>query len=117
MQKISFNQVTKTYNGKSGCACGCNGNYTIPSHVTIEEANKEVGYNAYDAKDVSDRRCKIALTKINKAIDEYGHLAKLSPLGKYREYSACNSTLNVWFCYSETFVGIVINGRATTVYF
>ena len=111
MQKISFSQVTKTYNGKSGCACGCNGNYTIPSHVSIEEANKEVGYNAYEAEAVSDRRCKIALTKINKAIDEYGHLAK--PEGKYYEYSDGN----VWFCYSQSFVGIDINGRATTVYF
>ncbi len=113
MQKISFNQVTKTYNGKSGCACGCNGNYTIPSHVSIEDANKEVGYNAYDAKDVSDRRAKIALTKINKAIDAYGDLAKLDTSGKYHEYSA----RDVWFCYCDTFVGIDINGRATTVYF
>ena len=114
MQKISFNQIRKTYNGKSGCACGCNGNYTIPSHVSIEDANAETGWNAYNAADVSDRRAKIALTKINKAIDEYGHLAKLDAhSGKYREYSAPG----VWFCYSETFVGIDINGRATTVYF
>ena len=111
MQKIAFENVRKSYNGKSGCACGCNGNYTIPSHVSIVDANKEVGYNAYDEDDVSDRRCKIALSKINKAIDEYGHLAM--PQGKYYEYSDGN----VWFCYCETFVGIDINGRATTVYF
>ena len=113
MEKISFNQITKTYNGKSGCACGCNGNYTIPSHVSIVDANKEVGYNAYDEDDVSDRRCKIALSKINKAIEEYAHLAKPDASGRYNEYTA----RNVWFCYCETFVGIDINGRATTVYF
>lgn len=117
MQKISFNQITKTYNGKSGCACGCNGNYTIPSHVSIEDANKEVGYNAYDAEDVSDRRCKIALTKINKAIDEYGHLVKYDDRG-VAEYFGLNTDGNrVWFCYCNTFVAIDINDRATTVYF
>lgn len=114
MQKIAFEQVRKTYNGRKGCACGCNGTYTLPSHVSIEQANAETGWNAYDADDVSDRRAKIALTKINKAIDEYGHLAKLDAhSGKYREYSAPG----VWFCYSETFVGIDVNGRSTTVYF
>jgi hypothetical protein len=114
MQKISFNQIRKTYNGKSGCACGCNGSYTLPSHVSIEEANAEAGWNAYSADDISDHSAKIALTKINKAIDEYGPLAKLDAhSGKYQEYSA----LGIWFCYNENFVGIDINGRATTVYF
>jgi len=112
MQKISFNQIRKTYNGKSGCACGCNGSYTLPSHVSIEEANAEARWNAYSADDISDHSAKIALTKINKAIDEYGPLAKMTREGVY-EYSA----LSAWFCYSENFVGIDINGRATTVYF
>ena len=114
MQKIAFKQVRKTYNGRTGCACGCNGNYTIPSHVSIEEANAETGWNAYNADDISDRRAKIALTKINKAIDEYGPLAKLDThFGKSHVFKAPG----VWFCYSENFVGIDINGRATTVYF
>ena len=113
MQKINFEQIRKTYNGKSGCACGCNGNYTLPGHASIEEANKETGWDAYDESNVSDRRAKIALTKINKAIDEYGQLAKLDSSGKYHEYSAHD----VWFCYCDEFVGIDIDGRATTVYF
>lgn len=112
MQKITFEQVRKTYNGRVGCACGCLGKYTLPSHASIEEANKETGYNAYSEEDVSDRRCKIALTKINKAIEEYGPMAKPNPRGGF-EYSAPG----VWFCYSETFVGLDLNGRATTVYF
>ncbi len=114
MQKISFEQVRKTYNGRSGCACGCNGTYTLPSHVSIEEGNKEVGWNAYDEKSISDRRAKIALTKINKAIDEYGQLAKDNGHGAFEYYSCAQ---DVWFCYADSFVGIDINGRATTVYF
>jgi hypothetical protein len=113
MEKIAFETVRKTYNGKSGCACGCNGKYTIPSHVTIAEANAEIGYNGYSDSDVSDRRCKIALNKINKAIEEYDHLTKLDASGTYNEYSADG----VWFCRCDSFVGIDINGRATTVYF
>ena len=113
MQKISFEQVHKTYNGRTGCACGCNGVYTIPSHVSIADANAETGYNAYDAKSVSDRRAKIALAKINKAIDEYGPLAKMTREGIY-EYRE----LNVWFCYhTNMFVAIDKGNRSTTVYF
>ena len=103
MQKIAFNQITKTYNG--------NGTYTIPSHVAIEDANKAVGYNVYNADSVSDRRCKIALTKINKAIEEYGQLAKLDAFAGYEHFAD-----GVWFYYSENFVAIDINGRASTVY-
>ena len=112
MQKITFDTVRKTYNGRSGCACGCNGKYTIPSHVSIEEANKATGWDAYDASDVSDRRAKMAMTKVNKAIDEYGSMAKMTREGVY-EYVG----KDVWFCYSDSFVAIDTNGRATTVYF
>ena len=112
MQKITFEQVRKTYNGRTGCACGCLGRYTLPSHASIEEANAKTGYNAYGEDDVSDRRCKIALTKINKAIEQYGHLAEPNACGGV-EYSAPG----IWFCYSESFVGLDMHGRATTVYF
>lgn len=45
MQKLTFEQVFKSYNGRKGCACGCNGNYTLPSHVSLEASNKSVGWN------------------------------------------------------------------------
>ena len=111
MEKILFENVKKSYNGKSGCACGCNGTYTLPSHVSVEEGNKEVGYAAYDESDISDRRVKIALSKINKAIDEFGTLVD-PKTNEYYDRETGN-----WFCYSDSFVGIDINGRATTVYF
>jgi len=117
MQKITFDKVSKTYNGRSGCACGCNGKYTIPSHVSIEEANKATGWDAYDASDVSDRRAKMAMTKVNKAIDEYGSMAKMTREGVYEYYGLNGDANRVWFCYSDSFVAINVGNRATTVYF
>lgn len=64
---IKFEDVFQSYNGRPGCMCGCNGTYSIPSHVTIEEANKEVGWNAYDHH--SDRSVKLAVNKVNNNID------------------------------------------------
>ena len=71
MLQINVEQVTKSYNGKSGCMCGCNGKYTLPSRTSIDDANKEVGYECYDQSDVSDRRVKIAVNKINKALEQF----------------------------------------------
>lgn len=68
MQKVNFENVIKSYNGKIGCMCGCLGRYTIPEHVSIEAANKETGWPAYDQEDVSNRRVKIAVGKINKVL-------------------------------------------------
>lgn len=112
MKKIAFENVTKTYNGKSGCACGCKGTYTLPSHVSIEESNKKTGWDAYDESSVSDRRAKIALSKINNAIDEFGPLAKDKGNGAFEYYAN-----DVWFCYSGSFVGLDLSGRRTAVYF
>lgn len=112
MEKIAFASVRKTYNGRKGCACGCNGKYTLPGHVSVEEGNKEVGWDAYSESDISDRRAKIALSKVNKAIEEYGPLAKDDGRGN------CQYTdKNVWFCYSDTFAAITFNDRTTAVYF
>ena len=64
---INFNDVVKSYNGSIGCMCGCRGKYFIPSHVSIEEANKKIGYEGYDRH--NDRAVKIAVNKLNKMID------------------------------------------------
>lgn len=117
MQKITFEQIKKTYNGRTGCACGCNGNYTLPSHISIEEANAQAGWDAYCDSDVSDRRAKIALSKVNKAIDKYGSLATLNDSGSYEYYGLNEDANRIWFCYSDSFVAINVGDRATTVYF
>lgn len=68
MKQVKFEDVFQSYNGKVGCMCGCLGRYTIPTHTSIEEANKDVGYNGYSEEDVSNRRVKIAVNKVNKAL-------------------------------------------------
>ena len=67
MNKIAFEDIKKSYNGKPGCMCGCNGNYAVASHFGIEAANKETGYEAYS--NCADRAVKIAVNKINAAIE------------------------------------------------
>ena len=64
---IDFTKVKKSYSGKIGCMCGCNGTYQIPEHVSIEDANKAVGYEAFDKQ--SNRSVKSTVTKMNKLID------------------------------------------------
>jgi hypothetical protein len=116
MQKITFERIRKTYNGRVGCGCGCLGTYTLPSHAFIDEANKQTGYIAYDESSVSDRRAKIAMNKVNAAIEKYGTLAKGPRNGTYEYLSA-----DVWFGYSDVHgyasIDNFTNGRSTTVYF
>ena len=117
MQKLTLEQVRKSYNGRTGCACGCNGNYTLPSHVSLEDRNKSVGWNAFSESDVSDRRVKLALNKVNKAVDEYGPKATLTSSGSYEYYGTNRDGKSVWFCYTDSFVAVDVGNRATTVYF
>ena len=69
---IQLNQVFKSYNGKSGCMCGCNGNYKLPTHTPIVDANLEIGYEGYDEQDVSDRSVQTAIRKVNAALNFVG---------------------------------------------
>ena len=64
---IRFEDVKKSYSGKPGCACGCNGKYQVAAHYGVERANAETGYEAYDKP--SDRSVKSTLSKINRLID------------------------------------------------
>lgn len=68
MEQVKFEQVFKSYSGRVGCMCGCNGTYKIPSHTPIAEVNRDVGYNGYDENDVSDRSVRIAMNRINEVI-------------------------------------------------
>ena len=64
---IRFEDVAKSYSGKPGCACGCQGKYQVAEHYGIERANADTGYEAYDK--CSDRSVKSTLAKINRLID------------------------------------------------
>ena len=65
---INLNNVVKSYNGKIGCMCGCNGNYSLPESSDLNEINKSYGFENYSTKDVSNRRVKTAINKVNKAL-------------------------------------------------
>lgn len=112
MERISIENVVRTYNGKDGCACGCLGNYSLKSADDIEAANKGSGWAANSLEDVRPRAVAIAVRKCNDAIDEFGALATPTSTGAL-EYSKGD----VWFCRTETFVSISRNGRNTTAYF
>jgi hypothetical protein len=117
MQEIEFSRVFKSYNGKRGCGCGCLGRYTLPTHTSVDEANVKCGWDAYNEGSISDRRVKLALSKINKAIREYGPLVNeetqcyVGVDGKGRE---------IWFSYSPAgntpYVALDMGDRATTIY-
>lgn len=102
---IEFKNVVRSYNGRSGCMCGCNGKYTIAPDVSLDLENELVGYEAYDENDVSERRVKIAVTKLNKYIAANGiDISKPSP---------ANGPI-IW---TDEWVSLDLNGRTTTVYF
>jgi len=56
--------VVSVYSGRSGCCCGCRGNYRHNSaHV---EADQDV-----DPEEISDRSVKTLLKKVQKAAQEF----------------------------------------------
>ena len=108
MDKIKFEDVFKSYNGRNGCMCGCLGDYKLPSHTSIDEANRQIGYDGYTDEDVSDRSVKIAVNKVNKLIELYGDLDTESQREK-----------GLWVCTESgkiRWAGAHLNGRNTTVY-
>lgn len=114
MERISIENVVRTYNGKDGCACGCNGSYSLKTADDIAAANKASGWEANSLEDVRPRSVASAVRKCNAAIDEFGDLAKPSSNGAF-EYSDRNT--GVWFCRTSDFVSISRNGRNSTAYF
>ena len=114
MEKITFEKVYKTYNGKAGCMCGCLGKYSLPSADMIEEGNRRSGYCAYSEEDVKPRSVKIAISKVNKALEAYGHKALFKDMGSFSVYEY--SLPGLYFAYCDEWVSIEENGRNTTVY-
>ena len=59
---LNIRTVTRVYNGKIGCMCGCNGKYsTNPAYK--EHVGKERGYEVSD-DECSERSVKIIAKKI-----------------------------------------------------
>lgn len=59
---VNISKVTRVYNGKMGCMCGCNGKYsTNPAYR--EEVSAYRGYPV-DADECSERSVKIITKKV-----------------------------------------------------
>jgi len=54
----SFKNITKTYCGLGGCACGCGGTYVAPTHADVD---------SYTPR--NNRTVKMRLTKVIKAYE------------------------------------------------
>lgn len=57
MMQIQMEDVRTTYNGLTGCACGCGGEYFAPQQNT--DGNYEI---------INPRGAKMRVNKINKAL-------------------------------------------------
>jgi hypothetical protein len=66
---IKIENVMQVYSGKSGCMCGCNGKYKIPTHMR-EVADKTRGYPHSD-EDVSDIAVKRMFNRFMKEINSW----------------------------------------------
>lgn len=71
---IKFENVVRSYNGKPGCMCGCIGNYSTPIHATTIKTRED---------EISDRRVKLALNKVNKALSEVGNKSEDSQIKEH----------------------------------
>jgi len=65
---FEIDKIGKTYSGKPGCMCGCNGKYSYASDYVVA-GGKERGYEVLPT-DVSDRSVKIITGKLSKYINE-----------------------------------------------
>lgn len=92
---IEFSKVRKAYAGKIGCMCGCKGKYSIPTHVSLAEANADCGYEAYDKH--SDRSVEYVIKVLNSNIPWGTEDEKKYTIGDGYFMDIGNRTYSVWF--------------------
>jgi hypothetical protein len=59
---MDISNITRVYNGKIGCMCGCLGKYTVNPEYR-EQVGRERGYDVND-DEVSERTIKIIAKKV-----------------------------------------------------
>lgn len=64
---LNVEDILKSYSGKPGCMCGCNGDYHVTAE-TREEASKERGY-PYTDEDVSRAQVMGVLAQVALAAE------------------------------------------------
>lgn len=70
VQSLTVADILKSYSGKPGCACGCNGNYRVTPE-SRKEADEDRGY-AHDDEDVNTRSVLQVLRKVQAHEAEAG---------------------------------------------
>lgn len=56
---LNISKIVKTYSGKIGCMCGCNGKYSYTEHGAVED---NPGYDVSDS--VNERSVRIIAKKV-----------------------------------------------------
>jgi hypothetical protein len=59
---VNISQITRVYNGKTGCLCGCGGKYST-NPAFRELVGKERGYDVWD-EECNERSVKIIAKKV-----------------------------------------------------
>jgi hypothetical protein len=93
-REVTINQVLKTYSGRPGCACGCNGKYAYRPE-TKEIGAKERGYEV-DADDIKPKSVAHTIKMVNSAIK--GEM-EVDCLVFDREFISVEKGNKVWTVY------------------
>lgn len=69
---LNIDKIVKTYSGKMGCMCGCNGKYSYTAHGAVED---NPGYDVSDS--VNERSVRIIAKKVlaNPNVQYEGNIA------------------------------------------
>lgn len=105
LEALQVSNVLTSYTGKTGCMCGCNGNY----YVTAESrsaAEKDRGY-AHDDKDVSPKAVARAVNGLRMFIGSKSD----------EELQAAIDSGVLCIAADMQYIGTEINGRNRFVYF
>lgn len=100
---IDLKNVKSSYNGKSGCMCGCLGKYSVQTDADRLAHNKAAGWDAIDSDGINPRAVKLAVSKLNKI------------LAMSEDTRRDNGV--TYFVINDNHASVDIRGRNTTVYF
>lgn len=107
LEQLDPAKVSRTYNGKTGCMCGCNGKY---SYASTEARVKYAPSYVNDDEDVRPRAVAMACNKIRTFIEQHDD-GQLSAFAEGKPFDRPT------FYLSDNWVAVEENGRNTTVYF
>lgn len=105
IEMLTVDNVLCTYTGKTGCMCGCNGNYYI-TEASRAEATANRGYE-YEDTDVKPRAVTMAVNRLVSYISNMTEEQLQCAVDKEELFIAAD----------KQYIGTQINGRSHFVYF